>query len=112
MSNQKFFDPGALNNRMLLQSSQSISDGCGGATVTWQDVTEIWVHLSALNGNRREVAQQNQLTVQHKISLRFRDDIQSGWRFVSGSRNFDVLTVYDPDERGRYLVCECEEEGQ
>ena len=50
-------------------------------------------------------------TVSHRITLRFRSGVASGMRFVRGSRVFDIVTVHDPDETGRYLVCRAQEKG-
>jgi head-tail adaptor len=32
-------------------------------------------------------------------------------RFMKGARIFDILTIHDPDETGRYLICRVREEG-
>ena len=50
-------------------------------------------------------------TVTHRITIRKRNDIRSGMRFVKGARVFEIETVHDPDETGRYLVCRVREEG-
>ncbi|PTM98659.1 SPP1 family predicted phage head-tail adaptor [Mycoplana dimorpha] len=49
------------------------------------------------------------MTVTHRIWLRHRSDLQSGMRLRKGARVFDLKTFRDPDETGRYLICECEE---
>jgi len=48
----------------------------------------------------------------HRIAIRHRDGVGSAMRFVDGARVFTILTVHDPDETGRYLVCRVKEAGR
>ena len=57
-------------------------------------------------------ADQTLETVTHRITVRRSDAIRSGMRFRMDERLFGILTVYDPDESGRYLICETREEGR
>jgi len=43
--------------------------------------------------------------------MRYRTGVASGMRFVKGTRLFEIVTVHDPDESGRYLVCKVKEVG-
>ena len=54
-------------------------------------------------------ADQTLETVTHRITIRRREDIRSGMRFAKGPRVFDIVTIHDPDELGRYLVCRVSE---
>jgi head-tail adaptor len=42
--------------------------------------------------------------VTHRIWFRRIEGVNVGMRFRKGSRIFEIRTVHDPDERGRYLV--------
>ena len=37
--------------------------------------------------------------------------VAAGMRFVRHARIFDIVTVHDPDDTGRYLVCRVRETG-
>lgn len=56
-------------------------------------------------------ADQTLESVTHRVTLRWRENIASGMRFTKGARRFNIVTVHDPDERGRYLVCRVRETG-
>ena len=112
MTDQRFFDPGALNHRLSLESIAEAPDGCGGVTVSWQQVAEIWGRLRPRTVKSALEAQQLVETASHTITMRYRSDVTSGWRFTKDGRTFVIITVTDPDERGRYLVCDVEEEGR
>lgn len=51
-------------------------------------------------------------TVTHRVTIRWRDGVASGMRFVRQERVFEIVTVHDPDETSRYLVCRVREEGR
>ena len=40
-----------------------------------------------------------------KIAALLKLDSMAGKRLRKGGRVFEIVTVHDPDERGRYLVC-------
>ncbi|WP_281685108.1 phage head closure protein [Thalassobaculum salexigens] len=50
-------------------------------------------------------------TVTHRITMRWRDGVASGMRLTRAGRTFEIVTVHDPDETGRYLVCRTREAG-
>ncbi len=110
--NRRVFDPGQLRHRLTLQSLTETQDAAGAADLTWTDVADVWAHLRPVSGTSAVIAQQADESLTHEIAIRFRDDVASGWRFVTGERTFRIVTVYDPDERQCYLICSTTEEGR
>jgi SPP1 family predicted phage head-tail adaptor len=104
-----FFDPGALRTELSLQSATLADDGLGGHTNTWHEVAIVFGLIEPLSQASRFGAGQVQEENTHRIIIRRRDGVASGMRFVSQARVFDVLTVHDPDETGRYLACRVRE---
>ncbi len=112
MKKQIFLDPGRLNHRVQLQSIVETSDGCGGVNVSWTPVADVWANIQPHRTRSEQLAQQQFETLTHKITIRFRPDVKSGWRVQFGPRLFAITTLHDPDERGRYLSCLVEEEAR
>lgn len=106
------FDPGALRHRLRLYSPLETSDGCGGVDVTWQLVGEVWSHLKPSRITRPEEALQITEVAILDGTIRFRNDVATGWRVDFGTRQFQVQAVVDPDERKSYLVLRLEELGR
>lgn len=104
-----FFDPGALRTELSLQSAVLTGDGLGGHTAAWQDVATVFGLIEPVSQASRFGAGQVQEENTHRIIIRRRDGVAPGMRFVSQARVFDVLTVHDPDETGRYLACRVRE---
>lgn len=104
--------PSALNHRLTLQRPVQTADGQGGLDTDWWEVDVVWGAVRPTQASRSQRAQQMVETVTHEITVRFRDDVESGWRFLLANREFAIRAVFDPDESGRFLRCHCEEEGR
>lgn len=106
-----FVDPGALRTELSLQQVTAPPDGLGGHAAAWSEVATLFGRIEPLAQASRFGAGQTLEESTHRITLRFRDGVASGMRLVRQARAFDILTVHDPDETGRYLVCRVKEVG-
>ncbi|MDM9629075.1 phage head closure protein [Rhizobium sp. S152] len=107
-----FFDAGQMTARLELEAPVETPDGQGGATVSFTEIASLWARIEPVSELSEEQAGSDVFTLTHRIWLRFRDDIKSGMRLRKGARVFAIGAWRDPDERGNYLVCLCEEEGR
>jgi len=105
-------DPGLLRTEFSLQRATTAGDGMGGHTESWSEATKVLGRIEPVGAATRFAADQSEETVTHRITLRWRDDLRSGMRLVRDGRSFEVLTVHDPDETGRYLECRTREKGR
>ncbi len=104
-------DPGQLRHELMLQATTPLADGIGGHTDVWNEVALVFGMIEPVTATSIIGADQSLETVTHRITIRGREDVRSGMRFAKGSRVFDIATVHDPDETGRYLVCRVREMG-
>jgi SPP1 family predicted phage head-tail adaptor len=88
-----------------------VPDGLGGHTQAWSEIGSMFGMIEPVTANSIVGADQTLETVTHRVTIRMREGIRSGMRFVKGARAFDILTIHDPDESGRYLICRAKEEG-
>ena len=105
----RLLDPGALNARLVLERPEETPDGQGGATVGFVAVASLWAGIEPVAAKADEAAGTMSFTVTHRIWLRRRDDLAGGMRLRKGARLFAIRAFRDPDETGRYLICDCEE---
>lgn len=103
-------DPGARTARLSLERPVAAPDGQGGADIRYEPVADLWVRVEPVATVVEERAGGEVFSVSHRIWLNFRSDIEAGMRFRRGIRRFVVKAWRDPDETGRYLVCDCVEE--
>lgn len=106
---QRVIDPGAFTARLTLERAVDVPDGQGGVIRTHAAVGAVWARIEPVSAGRVSAAGAEALTVTHRIWLRHRDDLASSMRLRKGARRFEIRTFRDPDETGRYLICECEE---
>jgi SPP1 family predicted phage head-tail adaptor len=105
-------DPGRFRTELVLEEVSDASDGMGGEVEIWSAVATVFAEMEPVSAKSAFGADQTLETVTHLVTLRQEQDIRSGMRFAKGARVFDILTVYDPDETGRYFICETRETGR
>lgn len=110
--NGSFIDPGALRTELSLQRPALTPDGLGGHSEDWSEVATLFARVEPVSAGVRFGAGQTVETTTHRITVRFRADLASGMRLVRDGRVFELVSVHDPDETGRYLVCRAREKGR
>jgi SPP1 family predicted phage head-tail adaptor len=102
-------DPGRFRQRLMLRRLVETPDSAGGFDSAWSDVAQVWARIEPVSDLAEERAGTREAAVTHAISVRQRDGIVAGARFQLGTRAFDIASVRDPDESGRYFLCACRE---
>ena len=109
MARGENIDPGRLSARLVLERPVETPDGQGGVEGGFAALATVWAHVEPVSARAEEVAGALPATVTHRIRLRHRDDLAGGMRLRRGARLFAIRTFRDPDETGRYTLCDCEE---
>lgn len=105
-------DPGELRTQLVLQEMSPTPDGAGGFAEAWTEIATVFAKIEPVAARDRIGAGQTLEEVTHRVTMRHRPEVASGMRFMLGDRVIDILTVVDPDESGRYLVCRAREKGR
>lgn len=97
------FDPGRLRHKIIVQQATNNHDADGGFTADWTDVAGAWALITPLSVDvvLRAGADEQDLT--HQIIIRHMPMVKSDMRVAFGGRTFEVRTVADLDETGRYM---------
>nr|WP_292772333.1 phage head closure protein [Mesorhizobium sp.] len=106
-----FVDPGSLRRELSLQACTTVSDGLGGHTESWAEVATVFAQIEPVSTSSVFGSDQTIETVTHRITMRWRSDVSSGMRLRRQDRIFDIVTVHDPDDSRRYVVCRVREAG-
>ena len=106
---RKTLDPGALDARLVLEQAVETPDGQGGVAVSFSALATLWARIEPVAAKAQEAAGAVPVTVTHRIWLRHRGDLAGGMRLRKGARIFAIHAFRDPDETGRYMLCDCEE---
>lgn len=102
---------GAMRRLIVLEAPVETSDEAGGREQVFAPVASLWAALEPLGGQARLAGDRLELAASHRITLRWRDDIDGAKRFRLGRRVFSLRAAADPDGRRRRLVCLVEEIG-
>jgi SPP1 family predicted phage head-tail adaptor len=106
-----FIDPGKLTHELQLEQCVPVEDDVNGSVEEWREIATVWAHIEPTGAGTVLFGEQNLMEISHRITLRVRNDLRSGMRLRKGNRIFRLMTIHDPDETGRYLVCRAHEEG-
>lgn len=98
-----------LRQRVTLQEETQTADGVGGYTRSWNDVAELWVEISPLNGKEKLFAMQRQSTVTHRVVLRFRDGIKASQRLMFDNRALYIQSISGLGKSAEFLELLVEE---
>ena len=107
----EFIDPGAFRHELALEEATRAPDETGGYAESWAEVATVFARIEPVSAESRFGADQPLVTVTHRVTIRRREGVASGMRLTKPGRVFEIVTVHDPDETGRYLVCRVREEG-
>lgn len=103
-------DPGRLSSRVSLERQIRTPDASGGATTEWEEVVTLWAAIDPVAAGESLSADRLSTRVTHRITIRFRTDIEGGMRIVHRTRNLRIAHWRDLDETRRFLVLEAVEE--
>jgi len=101
---------GHLNKRFEVQKAGLVLDGFGLPMTAWTSQFFVWGHLALVTESMR--GKSTDYSGTHLITLRFREDIETGSRLVAGERSFMVRGLYDREGTGRWLRLLVEEEAR
>ena len=99
---------GSLRERLTLEQPVRTPDGGGGASVTWQPVTELWAHVRPISGDERLEHDQVAGRLTHQVWIRHRAGVAPAMRFRDSARIYEIVAVLDSPRR-THLKCLCEE---
>lgn len=109
MAGARTIDPGALTARLILERPVEAPDGQGGVERSFTALATLWARIEPAQARADEAAGTLPVTVTHRVWLRRRNDLSGGMRLRKGARIFLLRAFRDPDETGRYTLCDCEE---
>lgn len=100
---------GALRHRVTLEAPVDTPDDAGGFSRSFAQVASLWARIVPVAAQDQFVEQQQEQSLSHLVTIRWRADVRSQMRFVHRGRKLLIHSAHDPDERRRFVICRCEE---
>jgi len=110
MSKSLVLPAGSLRHRIAIQSASESRDSMGGVTYSWSTDDTVWGHIRPLSGKELVEAKQIDARVTHKIIIREYSSLTPSHRFQNDSRNFNISSILNIQERDKLQVCSCIED--
>lgn len=98
---------GPKRHRLTIQRRGDGENSFGQPTDAWADLAEVWGRVRTLSGRELATAIQIRPTVTHRVELRYRQDLTPEDRLAFNGRVFQILGLWDPEERRRELYLDC-----
>ena len=103
---------GNLNKQVTIQHPTVTRDSVGGLTTTWVDEDTVWAKIRPQQMGSREyyTADQMQEKLLLEVTIRHRWGLTTKKRLAYGTRTFEIISVFDPEEKHQRLVLMCRED--
>ena len=106
---------GDLRHLITIQNSTNTSDDAGGFTQAYSDTASVFASITPVKGSEQysdgSQAMQIENPITHEIFIRYRDDITiaNSSKIVFGSREFNIRSILNLEEKNRFMKIEAEE---
>ncbi|TLG78591.1 phage head closure protein [Methylocystis sp. B8] len=100
---------GALRFRVTLEAPIDAPDGAGGFSRSFTPVANLWARIALSSAREDFIEQRAEQATNHVVTIRWRNDVTKDMRVLHRGRKLRIQSVFDPDERRRFLICQCEE---
>ena len=105
-------NPGMLNKKIKISKHPLVPDGAGGfqESDSLDTVAVVWANINPLRGREYVQAQQDRAEITHKVTLRYRKDIDRACILDYENRKFEIMHIINIQEKNRYLELMCKEQ--
>lgn len=106
---------GSLRDRVTIQQETRVEDGGGGASTVWIDIQTVYANVAPVSSNTRIVALAQALMMTHKVTIRYRNDIDlqaNRYRLLWRGQVLRIVSVTTPDPPRTYweIICNAGQE--
>jgi len=102
---------GKLRHRVTIQQPvESSPNEYNEDTITWTDVCKVWAEIVPTTAAEFQRNERISMDSTHVVTIRYRSGLDSTMRVVYDSRNLNIDSIINKDERGIRLELVCKEE--
>ena len=103
---------GAMRHKVTIEYRTLAADAYGGQTATWTTLDTVWADLESLSSIESWQDKQQTPTLTHKVTIRYRADLDPKMRIKFGSRYLNIAGIVNKEERNIELILMCREDVQ
>ena len=98
-----------LRERITIERPVESLDSMGGRARSWEVVASVHAAVTGRSGAERFAQGIEAATVNHRIIIRFRRDVDAACRILWRGKPLDVTAAYDADGTRRWLTIDAQE---
>lgn len=100
-------DPGKLRERVTVQQAAVSRNALGEAVLTWSDWQTVWASVEGVAAREALAAGQMDVTVSHRVRLRYLPGLTQQMRFVWRDRVLDMVSLLEHGNRSVHeAICQ------
>lgn len=100
---------GKLRHKITVERESTTTDIVGGQSSTWATLIEPFALVKPVTGTERYQAMKLETNITHRIYIRYVADIKTTDRIIFNSREMQIRSIIDLEERNKWLELHCVE---
>lgn len=99
-------DPGKLRERITVQIASGTTNALGETVLSWSNSTAVWASVEGVSAREALTAGQQDVSVTHRVRLRYLPGLTQNMRFAWRSRTLDIVSLLEHGNRSEHeAVC-------
>jgi SPP1 family predicted phage head-tail adaptor len=99
-------DPGKLRERVTVQQASGSRNSLGETVLSWSDFAEVWASVEGVSAREALTAGQQEISVTHKVRLRYLPGLTQQMRFSWRSRTLEIVSLLEHGNRSEHeAIC-------
>lgn len=96
-------------HKVTFQVATEVDDGEGGFTKSWTSGATVWAEVNPISAVQQLEYRSVGVDATHEIVVRNKLSITEDYRIMFGTREFEILTIENIQERGIVTIITCKE---
>lgn len=101
-------NPGALDQRIIIQQETRTADTYGGAAIAWTALATVWAEVRPLSGRERADLAAVEAPASYRFTIRRRADLTEAMRLSWNGGIYNIRFIADRGGRSLYMAIEAE----
>ncbi|MEI8285692.1 MAG: phage head closure protein [Actinomycetes bacterium] len=105
-------DAGKLRDRITVQIASGTTNALGETVLAWSNSTSVWASVDGVSAREALTAGQQEVSITHKVRLRYLPGLTQQMRFSWRSRTLDIVSLLEHDNRSEHeAICQERRDG-
>lgn len=105
-------DAGKLRERVTVQVASGTTNTLGETVLAWNTSTAVWASVEGVSAREALTAGQQEVTVTHKVRLRYLPGLTQSMRFAWRNRTLEIVSLLEHGNRSEHeAICQETKDG-